>query len=135
MALKLKLKTIDLKAVSEKKGLVLKAVSPKKEKSVSKRVNGKWENLLPSDEYRNEFKPFELAISDSVKLVFSVARKGDLGLPHFDVRLFATTDRYSGPTKQGINLSVDKLLDFSAIIQDLVDKCDDYGFFEEFAEE
>ncbi len=47
MALKLKLKTINLKAVSEKKGLVLKAVPLKKENPVSKRVNGKWENLLP----------------------------------------------------------------------------------------
>jgi len=134
MALKLKLKTRDLKAVTENKGLVLKAVPPKKEEPAAKR-NTKSENTLPSDEYRNEFEPLELVISKSTKIVFSVARNGDLGLPHFDVRLFATTDRYSGPTKQGINLSVDKLLDFSAIIQDLVDKCDDYGFFEEFEKE
>ena len=66
--------------------------------------------------------------------MFSVSRKGDLGLPHFDIRVYTNTERYTGPTKLGINLPVEYLLEFFENIEKLSDLCEKNGLFEEFEE-
>lgn len=114
---------------SKKTGLRLKVTQ---EEDTKKRTTKK--SSLPPDEYKQEFEPLELEISETTKIVFSVSRKGDLGLPHFDIRVYTDTEKYTGPTKSGINIPVEYLLEFSEIIEKISDLCDKKGLFEEFEE-
>lgn len=115
---------------SKKTGLKLKVVT--QEEDTKKRTTKK--SSLPPDEYKQEFEPLELEISETTKIVFSVSRKGDLGLPHFDIRVYTNTEKYTGPTKLGVNLPVEYLLEFSEIIEKISDLCEKKGLFEEFEE-
>lgn len=94
----------------------------------------KTKSLLPSGEYKDEFPPEELKLSDSMKCVFSVKRKGEFGLPYFDMRLFATTDRYTGPTKQGLSMPIDRLAEVINKLNDIYDGCEEKSLFKEFEE-
>jgi len=74
---------------------------------------------LPPDTYKPMLKERELQISDTAKLVFSVSRKGDDGLPHIDIRLHITSEQYTGLTKKGINFDTEYLYDFMEIVADI----------------
>lgn len=101
-----------------------------KEETKPKRKSGK--NKLPSDEYKDLVKPTEIVLNDSGKLVVSLKRGGELGLPRCDIRFFATTDVYTGFTKSGVNFDLDKLPELKAILCDMIEEADSLGLFEDF---
>lgn len=93
---------------------------PEKEK---KNENG----TLPPDEYHEEIPPKEIVLDEYGKLVISVKRAGDLGLPCVDIRHFATTERFTGFTKKGVNFSLEHLLELVDILRDVCDECEEKG--------
>lgn len=106
-----------------------------KEEEVSpKRTRKSHVNSLPSDTYLDEIAPCEILLNSDGKLVISVKRGGDLGLPRVDIRFFATTDVYTGFTKKGVNFNLDKLPELKAVLCDIIEECDEKGLFEDFEE-
>lgn len=91
------------------------------------------DNLLPPDEYRDEIDPVEIPLNENGKLVISVKRGGEFGLPKVDIRFFAT-EVYTGFTKKGVNFDLDKLPKLKAILCDVIDECDEKKLFEDFEE-
>lgn len=69
-------------------------------------------------EYEDVVENRELEIADGIKLVFSVSKTKE-GNPHLDIRTWIETDRYSGPTKKGINFDVESLEEFIQIVKDI----------------
>ena len=116
-----------------KTGLRLKSKVVTQEEDTKKSRTTK-KSSLPPDEYKQEFEPLELEISETPQIVFSVSRKGDLRLPHFAIRVYTDTEKYTGPTKLGVNIPVEYLLEFSEIIEKMSDVCEKKGLFEEFEE-
>ena len=92
-------------------------------------------NDLPPDEYKDLIPPVEIPLSDTGKLVISVKRGGEFGLPKVDIRFYATTNVYTGFTKKGINLNLDKLTELTTLLLEVEDECDKEGLFEEFNDE
>lgn len=106
-----------------------------KEEEVSpKKTRKSHVNSLPSDTYLDEIAPCEIPLNSDGKLVISVKRGGDLGLPRVDIRFFATTDVYTGFTKKGVNFNLDKLPELKAVLCDVIEECDEKGLFEDFEE-
>ena len=67
--------------------------TPEKEEKKSKKT-------LPPDEYKDEIPPKEIVLDENGKLVISVKRGGEFGLPCVDIRHYATTERFTGFTKK-----------------------------------
>ncbi len=84
-------------------------------------------STLPEDVYRDEIPPKEVVIDDSNKLVISVKRGGEFGLPHVDIRHYVTTERYTGFTKKGVNFPLELLFDLIGTLRDAADECDEKG--------
>jgi metal-dependent HD superfamily phosphatase/phosphodiesterase len=82
---------------------------------------------LPPDKYAPLIENRELQVTDNMKLVFSVSRAGDEGLPHIDIRTFITSEAYTGMTKKGINFPMEFLQDFKEIINDIDEECEEKG--------
>ena len=82
---------------------------------------------LPPDDYRDEIVPKELVLDETTKLVISVKRGGDYGLPHVDIRHFVTTERFTGFTKKGINFPLEFLLELMDMLHEVSDECDRKG--------
>ena len=100
--------------------IVEKAPEPKKEEKKKYRE-------LPPDEYKDEVTPKEIVLDESGKLVISVKRSGDLGLPHVDIRHFVTTERYTGYTKKGVNFPLEFLYELMDLLKEVSDECDRKG--------
>lgn len=100
--------------------IVEKAPEPKKEEK-------KTSKQLPPDEYKDEVTPREIVLDESGKLVISVKRGGDYGLPHVDIRHYVTTERYTGFTKKGVNFPLEFLLELMDLLQEVSDECDRKG--------
>ena len=99
--------------------IVEKAPEPKKEeKKVEK---------LPPDEYKDEVTPREIKLDETGKLVISVKRGGDYGLPHVDIRHFVTTERFTGFTKKGVNFPLEFLYELMDLLKEVSDECDRKG--------
>ena len=77
---------------------------PKKEKTVV--------------DYKDVVEPQELEIADGIKLVFSVSKTTE-GTPHLDIRTWIESEKYTGPTKKGINFDIENLEDFLEILKDI----------------
>lgn len=93
----------------------------------SNKTTSRKTNTLPTDEYSDMIKQRELPVDENVKLVFSVARKGDYGLPHIDIRTHITSENYTGLTKKGINFDTDYLMDFAEIINTIISELVEMG--------
>lgn len=106
----------------------------KEEEVAPKKTRKSHVNSLPSDTYLDEIAPCEILLNSDGKLVISVKRGGDLGLPRVDIRFFATTDVYTGFTKKGVNFNLDKLPELKAVLCDIIEECDEKGLFEDFEE-
>lgn len=100
--------------------IVEKAPEPVKEEKVQHRQ-------LPPDDYKDEIEPREIVLSEEGKLVISVKRGGEYGLPHVDVRHFVTTDRYTGFTKKGINFPLEFLYELLDLLNEVSEECDKKG--------
>lgn len=82
---------------------------------------------LPPDDYKDEIEPRELELDETGKLVISVKRGGDYGLPHVDIRHFVTTERFTGFTKKGINFPLEFLYELMDLLHEVSDECDEKG--------
>lgn len=68
--------------------------------------------------YENIVQAREMYIADGVKLVFSVSKTSD-GEPHLDIRTHIESEKYTGPTKKGINLDIEYLEDLKVILDEI----------------
>lgn len=114
-----------------KKKVQLSTKNTAKEKPARK---SNTDNKLPPDTYKDEITPIELVVDDRKKIVISVKRGGDLGLPMVDIRVFATTETYTGFTKKGINLPLGMLVDLTDSLIEVQDLCEEKKLFEEEGE-
>lgn len=85
------------------------------------------DGTLPSDTYKDEIPPKEIELDENGKLVVSVVRGGELGLPNVDIRHYVTTERYTGFTKKGINFPLELLMDMIETLKEVLDECADKG--------
>ena len=97
---------------------IIEEVPKKEEKSAP---------ALPPDDYKDEIEPKEILIDENGKLVISVKRGGEYGLPHVDVRHYVTTERYTGFTRKGINFPLEILLELIDSLKDALDECERKG--------
>lgn len=101
-------------------------VKPEKPKSKEKTKNS-----LPSDAYTEELPPKEVVVDDTRKIIVSVKRGGDLGLICADIRQYQTTQTFTGFTKKGINIPLEVLVELKALLQDVIEECEDKGLFDD----
>lgn len=99
------------------------------EKPKKKKSSG---NKLPSNEYKDEINPIEVPINESGKLVVSVKRGGEFGLPKVDIRFYSTTEVYTGFTKKGVNFDLVLLPDLIKALIQATTECYKEGLYEEF---
>lgn len=85
------------------------------------------QRVVDDDSYPDLLEKKELVLGDTNKLVFSVARGGEYGLPMIDIRHYTDTSKYSGPTKKGIRLPLEMLYDFLEILDEIDTECDEKG--------
>ena len=95
------------------------------QKTVEK--TSKSEGRLPSDEYKDEIEPKEIVLDENGKLVISVKRGGEYGLPCVDIRHFVTTERFTGFTRKGVNFPLELLLELVDILREVSDECEKKG--------
>ena len=105
--------------------IVEKAPEPKKEPPKKEEKKSRLE-LLP-DDYKDEVTPREIVLDESGKLIISVKRGGDYGLPHVDIRHYATTERFTGFTKKGVNFPLEFLYELMDLLHEVSDECDRKG--------
>lgn len=114
-----------------RKPKLLKVVEPVKEEEVKAPKETAKEktkkNKLPPDTYHDEVTPLELVIDETMKLIFTVKRGGELGLPRVDIRQYVTTEAYTGFTKKGINFPLEFMLEFMDKVEELNSECDAKG--------
>ncbi|MBR5199696.1 MAG: hypothetical protein IKW20_07720 [Bacteroidales bacterium] len=79
------------------------------------------------EDYEDEIPPKELPIDETGKLVISVKRGGEYGLPHVDIRHYVTSERFTGFTKKGINFPLEFLFELMDLLRDVSDECDRKG--------
>lgn len=77
-------------------------------------------------EYKDVVKTREMEIADGIKLVFSVSKTAE-GNPHLDIRTWIESEKYSGPTKKGINFDVEGLEEFRGILEEIDTELDKKG--------
>ena len=100
-------------------------VEPEQKKTVEK--TSKSEGRLPSDEYKDEIEPKEIVLDENGKLVISVKRGGEYGLPYVDIRHYVTTERFTGFTRKGVNFPLELLLELVDTLREVSDECDRKG--------
>ena len=100
-------------------------VEPEQKKTVEK--TSKSEGSLPSDEYKDEIEPKEIVLDENGKLVISVKRGGEYGLPCVDIRYYVTTERFTGFTRKGVNFPLELLLELVDTLREVSDECDRKG--------
>lgn len=99
-----------------------KPVEVKKEEKKSKKTDN-----LPPDEYKDEIEPKEIVLDENGKLIVSVKRGGDYGLPHVDIRHYVTTERFTGFTKKGVNFPLELLYEILDVLKEVSDECEEKG--------
>lgn len=92
-----------------------------------KKEEKKSKELLPPDDYKDEIEPKEIVLDETGKLVISVKRGGEYGLPCVDIRHFVTTERFTGFTKKGVNFPLEFLLELVDLLREVSDECDEKG--------
>lgn len=102
---------------------LLKATQTAPEEEKKKKTRSP--NTLPPDVYEDEIDPIDVAVDDSRKIVLSVKRGGELGLPMCDIRQFQTTEVYTGFTKKGINIPLEVLPDLIELLQVVYQDCEE----------
>lgn len=111
---------------------------PKKEvkKSTPKKTTEKVEKETLENEENYQNKQIgEVILSDKAKLVVSTCRSGEFGLPHADIRLFLTTERYTGATKTGVRIPLDKLGDIINHLCEVENIAEENNWYTEFEDE
>lgn len=88
-------------------------------------------NLLPPDRYTDEIPPKAIEVDEKKKLIISVKRDEDLGLPHVDIRWFSMTERYTGYTKKGVAFPLEYLPLVIGYLEAVMRECDEKDLFED----
>lgn len=88
-----------------KRLIIMKAEAEEKPKAKKENT---YVDIIPSQ---------RMNIADGIDLVFSVSQSADEGEPHLDIRTYVKTDRYTGPTKKGINFNIESLEEFRGILE------------------
>ena len=101
--------------------------TPITEEVEKKRKKKPSNGTLPPDEYEDEIPPKSILIDDDGKLIISVKRGGEYGLPRVDIRHYATTERYTGFTKKGVNFPLELLLELVDTLREVSDECEQKG--------
>ena len=103
------------------------AVKAKEEEKKQKEYSRKY-----PDEYKEEFPSSDIVLNEEVKLVIQCKRGGEMGLPFVDVRTYVCNDNYTGFTKKGITLPVDRLNELVTKLSQLYKNCEEKGLLNEF---
>ena len=103
------------------------AVKAREEEKKQKEYSRKY-----PDEYKEEFPSSDILLNDEVKLVIQCKRGGEMGLPFVDIRTYVCNDNYTGFTKKGITLPVDKLNELVTKLSQLYKNCEEKGLLNEF---
>lgn len=77
--------------------------------------------------YTEVVEPRELEIAEGIKLVFSVSTTTE-GYPHMDIRTHIQSEKYTGPTKKGINFCIENLEEFRELLKDIDNELQEKGF-------
>lgn len=109
-----------------KKARKIQRIVLEEKKETSRRTS----KQLPPDEYEDEIPAKEIELDDSTKIVISVKRRGEYGLPYADIRLFVHNEVFTGFTKKGVTFPVELLLDMVASLQEAADECEEKGLLE-----
>lgn len=75
-------------------------------------------------DYVKVIEDIELYIADGIKLVFSVSQKDEESPCHVDVRTWVEGEKYTGPTKKGINFNIEYLDEVIEVLKTLNKECD-----------
>lgn len=94
--------------------LTIKAEAEVKEKTSSSPSTKKKEV-----EYKEVIEPKTMNLSEGLDLVFSVSEAVSDEGARIDIRTYITTERYTGPTKKGINFPVELLEEFKEFINEI----------------
>lgn len=72
-------------------------------------------------EYKEVVKPRTINLIEGIDLVFSVSKNKseEDSLPHVDIRTYIESENYTGPTKKGINFSLEHLDEVIKILKDI----------------
>lgn len=89
-----------------KRLIIMKAEAEEKKTTPKKETT--YVDIIPSQ---------RMNIADGIDLVFSVSQSAEEGEPHLDIRTYVKTDRYTGPTKKGINFNIESLEEFRGILE------------------
>lgn len=108
-----------------RKPVLVKPEEPKKTEKKEKSATKKRD--LPPDEYQEEIPSNEVEIDETRKIVISVKRGGEDGLPFVDVRQYQMTEIYTGFTKKGINIPLAYLPDLIQSLQMAQEACEAKG--------
>lgn len=92
--------------------LTIKAEAEVKEKTSSSKKE-------KEVEYRDLIEPKVMNLSEGLDLVFSVSEAVSDEGARIDIRTYITTERYTGPTKKGINFPVELLEEFKEFINEI----------------
>lgn len=77
-------------------------------------------------EYKDLVEARELEIAEGIKLVFSVSKTSE-GNPHLDIRTWIESEKYTGPTKKGINFDIESLEEFRSILEEIDSELESKG--------
>lgn len=83
------------------------------------------------DKYTPEFDPVEVVMSDKYKLILTVQRDNENGLLELDIRTYQTTDLYTGFTKKGVRVPLEKVANLESAVYDILEKCEEHDLMEE----
>lgn len=90
---------------------------PKVEAKKETKKKVEYVDILPSK---------ELEIADGIKLVFSVSCSSE-GTPHLDIRTWVESEKYTGPTKKGINFDIENLEEFKTLLEEIDNELEKRG--------
>ena len=110
-----------MKIVPKRKAIPVKRVPIQTENQTKPKKGG---NKLPPDEYKDEIPQKKIPVDEKFHIVISVKRAGEDGLPHLDIRRFQTTEVYTGYTKAGINIPIEKLPELVQTLYDVIEECE-----------
>lgn len=78
-------------------------------------------------EYTELIQPIEMTIAENATLVFSVSQRSEDESPRLDIRTHLKSERYTGPTKKGINFDIENIEEFRGILASIDEQLEKLG--------
>lgn len=78
-------------------------------------------------EYTELIQPIEMTVADNTTLVFSVSQRNEDESPRLDIRTHIKSERYTGPTKKGINFDIENIEEFRGILASIDEQLEKLG--------